>query len=536
MLRLIPLLFVFTISAQQQKLGKVTIADLKESAHLLDSTAAAAILYKSADVYFEATSEGFWNVITDVEVRIKIYNKQGYDYGNFKLEYYSGPHGETVSISDAATYNLVDGKVERTKLKKEGEFTQEIRENYKEKKITLPNVKEGSIVEYKYTVRSYNNVVFDDFHFQYDIPVDFIKYRVCAPDFFEYNRMLVGYLKPTRTDEYINNVNRGYNEHRINFTMQNVPALKEESFVNNINNYRSKLKQELSATKDKQGNIKESYATTWEAVAKKIYDDSDFGSQLNKDSYFEEDLTAILVGAATQEEKVTRIFDFVQSRMAWNEYNGFFCKEGVKNAYKNKSGNVADINLMLTAMLRHAGINANPVLISTRSNGVTVLPSRAAYNYVVAGIETDKDPILLDASSKNTRPGILPLRALNWFGRIIRKDGSSAEVNLMPTSNSKEAVSIMASINTDGSVSGKMRDQYNDYNAYTFREQYIGISEDSYLQKLEGKYKGIEISEYEVANSSELAKPVMETYSFPIIIWSRSSVARCTFRQCCFLH
>jgi hypothetical protein len=63
------------------------------------------------------------------------------------------------------------------------------------------------------------------------------------------------------------------------------------------------------------------------------------------------------------------------------------CNEGVKKAYKDKTGNVAEINLMLTAMLRYAGLNANPVLVSTRSNGIAIFPNRTAFNYVIAAVE-----------------------------------------------------------------------------------------------------------------------------------------------------
>ena len=60
----------------------------------------------------------------------------------------------------------------------------------------------------------------------------------------------------------------------------------------------------------------------------------------------------------------------------------------MRKAYKDKTGNVAEINLMLTAMLRYAGINANPVLVSTRSNGIALFPNRTAFNYVIAAVET----------------------------------------------------------------------------------------------------------------------------------------------------
>lgn len=165
---------------------------------------------------------------------------------------------------------------------------------------------------------------------------------------------------------------------------------------------------------------------------------------------------------------------------------------------------------MLTAMLRHAGLDANPVLVSTRDNGVAVYPTRYAYNYVIAGVKTDGKTVLLDATSKYSKPGIIPIRALNWEGRMIKKNGDNEEVNLAPMLLSKESISLSADIKADGSISGKARDQYNDYDAYQFRERYAGVNEQSYLEKLEKDLNNIEIVDYKVTNQKDLTKPVLE--------------------------
>lgn len=169
---------------------------------------------------------------------------------------------------------------------------------------------------------------------------------------------------------------------------------------------------------------------------------------------------------------------------------------------------------MLAAMLRYAGFEANPVLISTRSNGISLYPSKSAYNYVIAGVELNDQVVLLDATSKFSTPNILPIRDLNWFGRIIRKDGSSDEINLMPKFNSKDLVSIIGSINEKGEVTGKIRDQYFDYNAFLFRQKNNGVTKESHIEKLEKKHQGLEIGEYEVLNNTDLSKPIVENYDF----------------------
>ena len=253
---------------------------------------------------------------------------------------------------------------------------------------------------------------------------------------------------------------------------------------------------------------------SWEDVVKGVYDSENFGSELNKTGYFEKDVDALLANTTSQDEKIGVIFNYVKSRMNWNEYYGMYCDDGVKKAYQDKKGNVAEINLMLTAMLRYAGFEANPVIISTRSHGIALFPSKSAFNYVISGLELNNQILLMDATHKYSLPNILPTRDLNWFGRIVRKNGSSTEIDLMPKSNSKDIVSIMANINANGEVSGKIRDQYFDYNALIFRQIYNNIAKDSYIEKLEKEHQGLEIGEYEVQNSTDLSKPIVENYSF----------------------
>ncbi|MES2487888.1 MAG: transglutaminase domain-containing protein, partial [Bacteroidota bacterium] len=303
------------------------------------------------------------------------------------------------------------------------------------------------------------------------------------------------------------------NEYYYLYTAKDVKPFKDEAYVSNKENYIGKLMHELSLVQLPH-QTKQSYATDWKSVAKKIYDNDSFGRELKYDNYFKEDFTALLAGIEGDEAKLNTIFNYVQGRMAWTEKNGYLCEKGVKEAYKAKQGNVADINLMLTAMLREAGLDANPVIVSTRDHGTAVFPSRFAYNYVVCAAKLGEKTILLDATSKYTKPGILPNRALNWVGRLIKKNGDNEEVDLMPKVNSKEQVTIMAQIDEQGTITGKARDLYLDQRAYTYRELYAQVNQDTYIEKLEKEYTGLQIDSYTMSNQKELEKPLIEDYTF----------------------
>jgi hypothetical protein len=532
------LLFFLNANAQELKLGKVSMEELQEKFHPKDSTAAAAILFKKGEVRFEYSQNKGFEISTVVQTRIKIYKKGGYDWATQEIPYYLGNNGqEKVYVSDAVTYNLVGGKIEKTKLKSDGEFDEEINEYWGRKKITMPNVKEGSVIEFEYTIRSPRISEFKDWDFQSSIPVNYSEFKTYIPEYFVYNPNQKGYvfLKVTVENSQKSividskertggngwsSVNTSFSQDKIDYKetkttylVEDLPAMKEEVFVNNVANYRSSISHELAMTKYPNSTL-EYYATDWETVSKKIYDNDDFGAELNKTNYFEEDIAALLVGLVTPEDKTNAIFSYVKKNVKWNDYYGYSCKDGVKQAYKNKVGNVAEINLMLTSMLRHVGLTANPVLISTRSNGIARFPNRTAYNYVIAAVEMSDGLLLLDASDRFSTPNILPLRVLNWVGRLIRKDGTSLEVDLMPRAASYDVVIMDYEIDTTGKVSGHVTRQRTDYNAMIFRESVGSLTEDAYLEDLENDNNKIEINEYSRTNEKDLKSPVVEMFSY----------------------
>jgi hypothetical protein len=193
---------------------------------------------------------------------------------------------------------------------------------------------------------------------------------------------------------------------------------------------------------------------------------------------------------------------------------GYGTDKGVRKAYKEGSGNIGDINLMLTAMLRYSGLDANPVLVSTRSNGISIFPNRTAFNYVIAEVETPGGKVLLDASDKFSAPNILPVRTLNWHGRLIRKDGTSEDIDLIPKKNSNDIVFMSYDIAPEGKITGKIRRQCTDYNAFQTRNSLEGVKEEEYLEKLENRNRKIEISDYSRNNVKDILLPTIETYSF----------------------
>lgn len=536
------LLTVFFVSAlsfsQDFKLGNVTVNELKEIKSPIDASAPAAILYKKGTTSFDFDSQGHWIITTDVAVRLKIYNKDGYKYATVEVPYYEGTASdrEEVYFSDVVTYNLSGGKIEKTKLTDESEFVEKTNNKWKTRKVILPNVKEGSVIEYHYIIKSPYITSLRDWYFQYNIPVNKIEYAVHIPHFFTYNRILSPYVPVKEITETKKQTKRfsdpstkgGYGqstsvaqtqtgsiafyETRRTYTAENVPPMSNEGYVDNIANYRSFVKHELSSTHF-PGDSEKKYATDWNAVAKSIYSDLNFGKELAATDYFATDVNEILKGKTQRSEIISTLLDHVKNKMTWNEEYGYLTKKGLKKAYTDNTGNVAEINLMLVSMLRYAGLNANPILISTRDNGHVTFVNRDQFNYVIVGVEAQNGVVYLDATSKNATPNILPIRDLNGTGRLIKENLTTTEVDLTPAINSKESALVMAKIEGDGTVTGQVKTQYFDYNAYWYRENNLKQSKESYTEKLENKFGNAQISGLEIT-SNDFNQPVVESFAF----------------------
>lgn len=539
LISLITLSFSSKTLAQEVKYGKVSKEELQEKSYPLDSSANAAVLYQKRRTHYEYSGNEGWILITKVHQRIKLYNKDGFDWATKKIRLYNGKNGDERISVKGNTYNIVDNKIEKTKLKKNGIFDEDISENWRRKKFTMPNIKAGTVVEWEYTVRSpyYSNI--DDMVFQYEIPVKYVESKVVIPEYFKFKYQPNLYypvsIKQTQKNRKLNfsyrenaksissygstgaktvrrEVSVDLLEKVFEASEKNIPALKEEPYVNNMNNYICKVSFELTAYTPKYG-IPKFFNNTWKDVAKTIYKSSKFGGELKKTTYFKQDLATSLQNKTTLPQKVAAIFNLVKNKIKWNSNYGKYTNIGVKKAYKEGVGNAAEVNLTLVAMLREAGIKANPVLVSTRSHGVSLFPTTDGFNYVIAIIETPNGYITLDATEKYSIPNVLPVRTLNWTGRIVRKDGSSESVDLFPKRHAKENTYLSVKVDDDGLVSGSKRSTLTNTYALNYRNTKNNVASEELRSSYEKRYN-IEIEEVKTSNKNDLGKPIVESYKF----------------------
>jgi hypothetical protein len=145
---------------------------------------------------------------------------------------------------------------------------------------------------------------------------------------------------------------------------------------------------------------------------------------------------------------------------------------------------------------------------------VSLFPTLEGFNYVIAMVESASgNYVLLDATEVYSVPNILPVRALNWNGRKVTKDGNSSWIKLTSSEHALEENTVMVKITDDMTVEGLIRTKYDNLNALHYRNTNNHIKEENLIPKLEEKYK-FEIEDYKVVNKKILGKPVFRSAKF----------------------
>ena len=292
-----------TLFSQEIKFGKVSKEELEEKFYPKDSTANAAYLYRYRRTYYEHDKNDGFKVITEVTERIKIYNKEGVKYGNIMIGFYKPDNGsdEKVTGIKGYSFNLNNGAIEKEKLKKSQIFDDKTSKYTTYKKIAMPNVKEGTVIDLKYRITSPYSRDIKNVKFQFAIPVKTLKARIEIPEYYGFKKEAKGYysvpLHKSRKNgklDYAYSERGAYNKESkykgsIDYIVDideykatNIPSLKDnEPYVSNIKNYRGGIQYELSFTK-MPNSIPKYYSTTWEDVSKKIHNYKNFGNELKK--------------------------------------------------------------------------------------------------------------------------------------------------------------------------------------------------------------------------------------------------------------
>jgi len=470
------------------KYGKVDKADLEMKVYPADSTASAVVLCNYG--YFDSNQLQFVH-----QIRIKILKEEGKQQGNFSV-----PASEKTTVK-GQTVNLENGVPVVSKLTKDGIFIERITKDIYQARVAMPNVKVGSVLDIEF----YFSGLPRYWSFQQDIPVKWSELILEESTYFSFRKNSTGYvpLSESTNDRWV---------------AKDVPAFKSESFINNYKNYLSRFNIEVSSIHI-PGYLYKDYATTWEAVAKTLTDDEDFGGQLTSFSFYLNGVEKeIKASTSVPEEQLEKAYNAIK-KIKWNKDESIWVsKNGLSSAYNKKIGNEADINLNLVLLLRKLGINANPMVLSTRDNGLLPLYSVSLnkLNYVAVHAVIGDKTYLLDGSDDNLPLGILPERAINGKGLVIKKDGQEW-IDLTPLKKDRTVSILNLKLSPDGTLNGDWGKSTIDYGALDQRNHFKTFnSEDDYLKSIESNHIGLSIENYKISGLDSLQQPLKENFTISL--------------------
>jgi len=164
------------------------------------------------------------------------------------------------------------------------------------------------------------------------------------------------------------------------------------------------------------------HISDWNELDAKLKKNYNFGIQLLKAWNFRPELNAALQNSNDSAlNKTIAIYNYVQTNYEWNGMFSIYTSDDLSKISTTKTGNTADINLMLVYLLKKAGIDAYPVLIRTKNSGYVDYDwaSPRQFNNVIACAEINGKRYFLDAKDKNIPWNVLnPQNSCNE-GRII---------------------------------------------------------------------------------------------------------------------
>ena len=482
-------LFSFNIFAQKPapvEFGKISLEDLKMKSYTKDTSAEAVVLCDYGENSYSFVGNNP-ELIHRRHVRIKILKKSGFGRATVKIGFYSANDNgnEKVTHIKAVTYNLEDGNQAKYPLDEASIFEDKANKNYYYKTFTLPQVREGSVIEYTYEIESGRWYSLRTWDFQKSIPVIWSELRAVIPQYFDFNITLQStiplfvneneqgeenFMRGSIRDKYL----------RYRFIMKDIPSLKEEPYLTTIENFRSKLSFELAATYFPE-QAKRDYSQSWESLNQTLLIDDNFGKQIKKFDQSEDIAKLLKTQHKDTLSLATAAFKHIQSTMKWNGVEWTFTSANLNKVYEKRTGNSAEINLMLIRLLRDCGIDANPVILSTRDNGkVSDLVLLERFNYTIAHIILANKDVLLDATNSYTTFGMLPIRCMNERGRlIVRKN--SRWIPIKPSPMRRMITMKNMVINPDQSIKGTSKTSFAGHSAVDFRTSVIVKGKDSYL-------------------------------------------------------
>ena len=475
------IIFLYSESSYSQdppiKWGEVPMSDLEMTSFPADSNATVVILCDYGETKFNDDLE----IEFSTHQRIKILSEKGYDWGTKSIYLYTGNNGERLDDLEAITYSLDDdGKIIATELDDDQIFEEEVSDTREKVTFTMPAMKPGCVIDIRYKIISESIWGVKSWYFQDNEPVLWSEYRFIFPKQIAYAIVNQGFefweineykeIKQVFNGSAASYVGKIADCNYYRWAVKNAQALRNEAYVTTIKDYLNKVDIQISGYRF--GSTVKKLLNDWKTLSDELLDNEYFTEKIDPDEV--EDLTqSITKNLSTLEDKMFAIYNWIIKSIVWSGENAVFADQDVDEVIEYKKGNSAEITFLLISMLRSAGIDAEPVILSTRSHGKIqdIYPIVSQFNYVITRAKIGTSTFYVDATNPLRPINVLPEKILNVRGLVI-KSGKPEWVNISTNNENKDQSLINMELNTDGSVKVNFTDKFGEYKSLDARDDF----------------------------------------------------------------
>lgn len=501
--------FHATAWAQQiiPKFGDISRLEYDMKQVSFDKEAEAVIIHD----YAESNYDDEYRLITTRRIRFKILKESALDRANIEIPYYAENEFEYIKEIEGYTATISDAGIPKIyKLEKAGIFREKKNDRISIVKLAMPQVKVGSIIEYSYisVMKHYGGL--NEWSFQSDIPTLFSHYDLIIRPNLEFAYRVV------KSPQLNISVKTEPRNGQVIFEMRNIGGLREEPFMDAMDDYRNRIVFQLSEYMTSYGSMKK-YATTWAELSNELSEGSYFGRLINKNLNGSEELikAARLIG--NEQERLLLIYNYIRKGFNWDGRYRAFAVDGLKKVWEEKKGHSAELNLLLINLLKEAKLETYPLLVSHRHLGIVDItyPFENQFNNVLAKVIANGKTYYLDATDPVTPPDYIPYYYLNTNGFVVQKNAVAPSLLVDTVHIKKDLIGVKSTIDGSGKVEGDLSCRSFDYSRIDRLDDLREMKEEKFITRhFTGDVTDLKIDSIRIENRKADSLPLSQNFHF----------------------
>lgn len=415
--------------------------------------------------------------ITDNLVRIRVLSDDQLEKAEASLigiPFYFQDGIETINNLEAITHQP-DGS--RVRFNTNNVRTVDLNSRYKIMEFEMPEVQQGSIIEYKYTLERRYIEELPNFYMAHRVPTQKAALYLRNSDFIRYDAV----------PQHVEGFDLQYEEHRVDtsnvpliFTLprpnpvyiqewkaEDIPAVDVSSYISSINDIRAQIKFQISEF----GIPRQPLENSWEFVAAQILRNRNPYKQVELYEEFQQMGEEMAASLNSLVEVQDSVFEMVNSSVQFSGVNSVFAEGDLSHVLEGEPADQAEINMVLLSMLRGAGIDAKPLYLSGREFGRIdkSFPSIFQFNRLLVYSEIDGEQYFMDASFPVSMPNLIPVESYNVQGMALTKE-EYEWIDISPDRSVFDLdIDIAASLNSNGTLTGTLTAQTRGYPSQRIR-------------------------------------------------------------------